>query len=267
MNENLTTIKLFDDDYEVADKYEGLITIKELKNYLPVMEEDVYIQLKGDIRANGIIDPILYMKLPDETKLVLEGHTRMQAACELEIKEDSIPTKKVEEEFSSINAIKFWMLQHQIKRRNLSDAQKLWFAMSYKEIFEARAKENLSKAGRKIKIIKRIHTADEIAKLTGVSRETTKRYMKVFEKGTPELLNEVHEGTRTIFNAYNKAGTLKERTQSTDHQYNIVDDYETGIEMLREGSIISLVTIKDEETIKKFMPYQQKNFGFLILKD
>ena len=55
------TITLFDNEYQVVDYYDGLITIKEFKDYLSQMEEDLYFQLRDDIKTNGMHDPILYL--------------------------------------------------------------------------------------------------------------------------------------------------------------------------------------------------------------
>lgn len=267
MNATKETINLFNEDYEVADNYHGLITIKELRDYLPPMGDELYSQLRNDIKENGINDPILYYNLIGGKKLVVEGHTRLKAAIELGIPIDSIPTKHVGLEYGSMTGILYWMLKHQIQRRNLSAAQKLYLVMSHKNTISILARENLKSGGKRGKGIKPVDTAVEIANLAGVSRETAKRYMKVYEKGSPELLNEVNDGKKSIYNASNKIRTIKEKSQSTEQPYTIVENYDIGIEMLKEGRIKSLVTLKDEDTIKTFMPYQQKSFGFYILKD
>jgi ParB family chromosome partitioning protein len=259
------TITLFETEWQIIDNYDGLITISEIKDYLPEMESVLYDKFKEDIRQNGINDPILYIPLPDEKKLVVEGHTRLRAAIELGINGDSLPVKSIHEEFNSLNEIKLWMVKQQVQRRNLSSAQKLHLAMAYQDILAERARENLRNAGRGIRVNQRIDTINEIANLAGVSKETAKRYKNVYEKGTPELLQRVNDGKISIYNASNKVRFFKEREQE-EHQYILVGNYERGIEMLKEGSIKSLVIVNEKNQIETFLPYQQKNFGFIIIE-
>jgi len=267
MNSTGKTVTLFGTEYQVADEHDGLITIQELKSFLPEMEDELYEQLKDDISLHGIHDPILYKELLDGGMLVIEGHTRLRAAIELGLTgEEEIPRDPVQEEYSSINDIKLWMLRHQFQRRNLSQAQKLRLAMANKETIEARATENLSKAGKGTKVEQKVHTADEIAKLAGVSRETAKRYMRVFETGDSDLLDELDRGMKTIHKASQQV-KKEEKPSSTKPSPVIFDDKDKGMEMLKNGEIKALVIVNNKEMLKSFLPAQLSKFGFIIHND
>jgi ParB family chromosome partitioning protein len=227
------------------------------------MEDELFSQLKDDIQFRGINDPILYYETPGGLKLVIEGHTRLRAAIDLGLVEDKLPSKEVKEEFESLNDIKLWMLRHQIQRRNLSAPQKLRLSMAHKSTIEARAKENLSKAGKKVRVNQKIDTAQELANMAGVSRETAKRYMKVYEKGSQELLDEMDAGLISIFKASYKAKSVhKEKTKIQVPK--IMDTYEQGLQMLDNGETLAMIVVKNEETIRKFMPTLYGKYVFLV---
>jgi len=263
--ESIENISLFGKKFPISSKHDDLITISELQDYLPSMEPKLFDQLKADIKVNGIHDPILFYEPEEGRKLVIEGHTRLKAAIELGLTGKSLPKLKVVEDFGSLNDIKLWMLKHQFQRRNLSAPQKLRLAMEHKDTIEARAKENLSKAGKKIRVNQKIDTAQEIGNMAGVSRETAKRYIRVYEKGTPELLGELDSGRISIFNASYRVKSNRKEQKKPDPK--IVDNYESAVDMLGKDEVIAIIVIKNEEVIKNFLPAFYKKYVFYIKKD
>lgn len=258
-------INLFSEKFSIANEYSDFVTISELQDYLPPMEPELFEQLKADIQINGIHDPILYQEIEGEIQLVIEGHTRLKAAIELKIPRESIPKEKIRESFESLNDIKLWMLRHQFQRRNLSAPQKLRLAMEHKTTIESRAKENLSKAGKKVRVNKKIDTAVEIANLAGVSRETAKRYMKVYEKAIPELLDDLDNGKVSIFKASYKAKSAqKEKTEAPSPR--IVSSQKTGLKMLDNNEAQALIFVSDESVIKNFLPALYGKYVFYVRK-
>jgi len=232
------------------------------------MESELYEQLKEDISSHGIHDPILYKEIPEFGKLVVEGHTRLQVAKDLGITGDLLPSKPIQEEFGNINDLKLWMLKHQFQRRNLSAVEKLRLAMLSKDTIEAKAKENLSKAGKDITIDEPVDTAQEIANLAGVSRATTVRYMTVIEKAPDKIKGKMHKGDVSIFSAYKSVERLPslkfKADQFVSHR---VRDYEEGKSFLDEGRVKVLVVLQDEKLINSFNTTQRNKFGFLILSE
>lgn len=203
------TIKLFDVDHYVIDEYEGLKTIWKLQTYLPEMEADLFQQLKADINANGLNDPILYIPLEDGDKLVIEGHTRLKVAIDLKLKD--IPTKEIKNDFENIDDVKLWMMKHQFQRRNLSPVERLNLAFLSKSIIEKKAKENLSKAGKGIDVDEKFDTNEAIGKIVGVSRTTVVRYNTVLEKASEKVKTEMRKGDISISYASKTIEKLKSK--------------------------------------------------------
>jgi len=264
------TITLFDNEYQVVDYYDGLITIKEFKDYLPQMEEDLYFQLRDDIKTNGMHDPILYCELRGGEKLVLEGHTRLQVAIELKITGDSLKSEPITEPFESINDMKLWMVKHQVQRRNLSPVQKLQLALLSKDTIEEKARENLSKGGREIEVDEHIDTAQEIAKLAGVSRATATRYISVIEKAPEKVTQKLHAGDISIFDAYRRINrTKKTRSNLPDlgTNYTYVTSYKEGKEMVLKGFSRALIVLNNKEYIKDIPHEYRKNYVYMIIEN
>lgn len=263
------TLNIFGSDYYVLDDYFGLKTIWELKSYLPEMDDDLFNQLKSDIKRNGLNDPILYLTLTDGNKLVIEGHTRLRAAIELKLKE--FPAKEITDSFNNLDDIKLWMIRHQFQRRNLSNVEKLQLAFHSKETIEKRAKENLSKGGKNIDVNEPIDTNQEIAKIAGVSRATVVRYTNVINNAPKSLKQNMLKGDISISAASKnieskpikkKIATAKEKEEP---QLKLIKSYADGIELLNNAEVESLVILTDVAQIESFTTKQKSSFGFLIV--
>jgi protein gp37 len=259
-------IGLFDNKYYVLDNINELKTIWELKSYLPMMEESLFEQLGKDIKKNGLNDPILFFKTPDGDNLVIEGHTRLEACIKQKIK--IIPTKEIKADFQSLDDIKFWMVQHQLQRRNLSVLEKVKLSFTHKEIIEKKAKENQSKAGKKSKVNVPLDTNDEIARIAGVSRATVVRYGSIVDRANDNVKNQLDNGSLSIFSAYNliKDKTPKPIVQKQPKQLSpiIYQDFEECEQALESGIIEAIVILNNPEKTSIFNNNQLKKVGFII---
>jgi ParB family chromosome partitioning protein len=261
-------IKLFDDEYLVIDEKCGLKTIWELQSYLPQMEKELFDQLKESIRKNGLIDPILFYKTKQGEKLVIEGHTRFSAAISLKLKE--IPSKEIKEDFQSLDDIKFWMVKHQIQRRNLTKIEKLEYAYLFKESIENKGKENLSKAGKGEKINEKIDTYSEIAKLAGISRPTVQRYDGVLSNAPKSVIEKMRNGELSISGAYKSVEKKKNRkaektVKSAELSYVMVDSIESAKEKMKNGELEMILMI-EKNRFQQGIPKLPKKMGVFILK-
>lgn len=262
-------IDVFGSEYYVMDDVHELKTIWELKSYLPIMEKNLFKQLKSDIKKNGLNDPILYYKTPAGDNLVIEGHTRLEACIKLKLKK--IPTKEIKEDFQSIDDIKLWMVRHQFQRRNLSSIEKIQLAYLSKDSIEKIAKGNLSKGGKNIKVTENIDTNAEIAKLAGVSRTIVVNYNTVLNKASKNVINDLNKGKISISTAYEKVKNLPDKKPSKilkpkkEINIKLFDSLEEGIKQIENKSIKGLIVINDEENIKALSDTQKTHFGFYIL--
>lgn len=259
-------IDVFGSKYYIMDDFQELKTIWELKSYLPLMEKSLYKQLKTDIKKNGLNDPILYFKTPAGDKLVIEGHTRLEACIKQKVKK--ISTKEIKADFQNLDDIKFWMVQHQIQRRNLSVLEKVKLSFTHKDIIEKKALENKSKAGKKAKINKHYDTNDEIARISGVSRATVVRYGSVIDKASKSVLNQLDSGNISIYSAYKmvkdktpKPINTKEPKHNSPLVFDSIEDCEQALET---GIIEAIVILKDSDKTSIFNNNQLKKLGFII---
>jgi protein gp37/ParB-like chromosome segregation protein Spo0J len=272
-DDSTPTLKLFGEDYYImSDKYE-LNTIWELKSYLPEMEKQLFDQLKADIKKNGVNDPILYWVTSEGVKLVIEGHTRLQAAIQSKLK--SIPMKEVKDAFNSLDDIKLWIIRHQFQRRNLSAVEKIQLAYLSKDTIEKTAKENLSKAGKGYDVVEHIDTNAEIARIAGVGRTTVVRYSAVMERASKSVLTQLYRGEISISSAHNSVKHLPEQSaepiidkpKREEPEVKLLTSIERGKKLLRAGDIESLIVLKDKTQLYMLTAKQKSKAGVYLLKD
>ncbi len=261
------TIEIFGKVYSVVDDFLGLKTIDELKSYLPSMEGRSFWNLKADIKKNEMYDPILYFKTENGDHLIIDGHTRLSIAMELKLKK--VPSKEIITKFESLDDLKIWMMKQQCQRRNLSNLEKLKIAFLSKEAIEKRAKANLTKAGKGEAIENKVDTYKEIAKISGISSTTVRRYNAVLESGNGKVIEAMLKGNISISAAEKKAKEpVKKKaireTEKKEQQIQRFTSYEEGIKSLNEEKIKALVIVKDEEQIELFNSKQEEEMGFLV---
>lgn len=257
------TVTLFGSKYYVMDEHNGLKTIWELKSYLPFMKSDLFEQLKEDINKNGLNDPILYYATQDNEKLVIEGHTRLKACIELDIKD--YPMKEVKEDFDNLEDIQLWILKHQFQRRNLSSVERLELAYQSKDIIEKRAKANLSKAGKGDSITETIDTNLEIAQLAGVGKTTVVNYGNVIAKASPNLIEQMRKGKLSISGAYNKIKDKSIKPEKLNPEIIYLQNFEEGKKLMDKKIIEGIVVLSDEGKVSTLSAIQKSKYGILIL--
>jgi ParB family chromosome partitioning protein len=118
-----------------------------------------------------------------ERGVVVDGHTRLQAAVEAGISE--IPV--VEKEFASLADAKLYAYRRQAERRNLTPAEILAAAAALQP------RDSRDGTGRASEIL---------AKTLGVSPSTVKHAQTVAHEAPPEIIDEVKSNNITIDKAY-----------------------------------------------------------------
>ncbi|MFC2176775.1 ParB N-terminal domain-containing protein, partial [Bacteroidota bacterium] len=237
-----------DENYLVMDEVDDLKTIWELKSFLPIASKSQIKKLRKDIRSNGIIDPILYWVTPEGDKLVIEGHTRIEALGSLK---KVIPQKKINADFENLEDIRFWMLSHQLNRRNLSNVEKLQLAFRYKDEIESKARKNQSKGGKGEDVTVTVDTYAEIAKLADVGRATATRYGSVISGASQKVIKDLHNSQISINAAAKTVGDAKPDrkvvipTSTVIVDYNDLNDAQTA---LGSGDIDAVVLLPSGDT-------------------
>jgi len=268
-------VRLFQKEYAIMDEIQAdlqngnekvkLITIWQLKVYLPIAEENSYELLKESIKLNGVIDPVLYFETTDGDNIVIEGHTRLKAAIQLKLQH--IPCKKINETFESLDEIKLWMVKHQVQRRNLTHAQKVRIAFNSKETIEKQAKKNLSKGGKQEIIENKIDTYSAIAKIAGVGRGTIARYNSVINSNNESLIKNLYKGNITISNAYNQIKDKPIPKPKTEKVSKLIfidfNSIESATKALFNGDIDLLTTSNNKNTEKAINTNKTLKIGVL----
>lgn len=172
------TLTLFGESYTVMDSVYGVKTIWALKSFLPFIKEDSYDQLRSNIEANGIVNPLLYVVTENGDRLLVDGHTRLCAAIDLGIAVDAIPMKQIPYNFRSIDEMRVWLLEHQSQRRVVNTTERVKLAMQLRETIVAMAKENNSIGGREKSVEEQVHTNKRLAQIAGVGVSTITRYLQ-----------------------------------------------------------------------------------------
>jgi ParB family chromosome partitioning protein len=135
--------------------------------------------------------------------VVVDGHTRLQAAREAGIPE--IPVE--EKEFTSLEDAKLYAYRRQAERRNLTPAEILAAAATLRQ------KDSRDGSGRASEIL---------AKTLGISPTSVKHARIVAQEGSPEIVDEVKKNRMTIDKAYRLT------TEKPDRQAKAVPDTDTG---------------------------------------
>jgi hypothetical protein len=172
----------------------------------PPLADDALHALAEDIRANGLVHPII---LHDNR--VLDGRNRLKA-CEMAGVE---PRFTVWQENGSPTA---WVLSVNLHRRHLDESQRAMIAARAKEQFEAEAREaQRSLAGTRKDLGANLRqgrapkSAERAARLVSVSGRSVELASKVIRNGDPELVDAVDRGDVAVSAAATVAGLPKEQ--------------------------------------------------------
>lgn len=186
----------------------------DFKNLLPELTAEEYTGLERDIVKHGILSPII---LWNDT--IVDGHNRYAIAQAHRMPDSVIPTKEIK--FSSRDEAIAWILRHQLGRRNLTDFQRNEIALKHEEVIARQMKERMSDGGKggsgdhplsnEDKTTKR----KELAKIAGTSEASIQRTKLILDQGTPEQIERVRKGEKSIGGMVNE---IKKKRAYTPEQ-------------------------------------------------
>lgn len=133
---------------------------EELKSLLDPLTEKERETLEASIKAEGQRDDIIVWK---EGGMVVDGHNRLEVIRKLGL----VPKVK-EMSFPSIEAVKIWMMQNQLGRRNLTKERFHYFIG---QLYNATKQSH----GGKIKPQDEKKTAEIIGEKHGIAERTVRR--------------------------------------------------------------------------------------------
>lgn len=192
----------------VLDEVKASITIlPELQSLIPALQTAEYEQLEANIRKDGCRESLLIWQTTqgvidgsnNESPLnvLIDGHNRY-AICT----QNGIDFKVMLREFPTLQAVREFMIENQLGRRNLTPEQMSYLrGLKYRNerqtagrpVQEGREQDTEAKTGQR--------TQDRLAKEFNVSPRTIHRdreFSEGIDKLTPELKQEVLRGTQKV---------------------------------------------------------------------
>ncbi len=195
---------------------------KEYLKLIPSLSGSEFESLEQSIKEQGLHVPVIVNK----QGIVLDGHHRFRACKEL-----GIPLQFHTEEFKDSLEEKQFLIEVDLRGRQLNEFQRVEIGYSLENIEKERAKRRISLGGQRVGPANKKEEHDEnngveqrgasidatlepreekgkvseiIAKKIGVSTATYERGKKIIEKGTEEQKNSLRKDTIGITNVYNQ---------------------------------------------------------------
>lgn len=250
-------------------KFEDIKIDKEFQELLPVLTIDEYEKLEQDILKYGILDPIKVWQNPTSKEwVIIDGHNRysilQKHIDEIDRLYNPWTHFKImyESELKNREEVKQWMLEQQLGRRNLSDADRYDIVQKFKEVIEVKAKNNLSDGGKGLSNLTKVNTRKEMAKQVGISEGSYHKLDKVMKSSNEEIKEKLRKKEVSIDKAYQeikktkpqeyKKITPKQQIGELDNRMNEIDKEISSLRIEREalmrrrGSLFEALDIECE---------------------
>lgn len=171
---------------------------QEFKMLISPLSEEEFRLLEEDIVKNGFLSPIIIWN-----QTIVDGHNRYEVYKKI-TPPPHLPTRSIN--FGSREEAKFWILTHQLGRRNLQPYQRIELALKMKEAIAADAKANQVAAGGAVplKSAKAVDTREELAAIAGVGHDTFSKAEKINNEASEEDKMRLRLGEVSINSVYNK---------------------------------------------------------------
>lgn len=171
----------------------------ELRDLIPPLTEEEYKMLEDSIVRDGCDTPLIVW-----AETIVDGHNRYEI-CQ----KHGVPFTYEEREFTDKDAAKFWMLEHQLARRNLNAYQRSTMALQFEPLIRKRAAANQAtktdKSSDELSANLQkapVHTAEELGKIAGVSPRTIAKVKELDKKADDETKQKLRAGKVSIHSAY-----------------------------------------------------------------
>lgn len=202
-------------------KLDDLVVDKEFDGLLPVLTLEEFERLEQSILKNGMLDPIKVWEEPGTGRyIIIDGHNRYRI-----LKKHNIGLKYWEDykimyadELPDRDAVKQWMLEQQLGRRNLSETERYEIVQKFKGVFEKKAKDNQSSGGKGLSNLSKVNTRKEMAKAVGVSEGTYQKMDKVMQSDNEDLKQRLREKKVSVDKAYKEIKNTDQAKPITPEQ-------------------------------------------------
>jgi len=171
-----------------------ILTINPVyQKLVPSVSEDEYKSIKQSIKDSGLWLPIIVTP----QGIILDGHTRFKICQELEI----IP-KHAERNFENELLEKKFVIESNLKRRQLNDFQKSELGIPLLEIEKELAQQRKEQGTTLASFEAKGKSTEKVSNQIGVSRGTFERAKKIIEKAPEETKEILRLGKSTINKEY-----------------------------------------------------------------
>ena len=171
---------------------------KEFAELIPPLTEEEYKGLEASILAEGCRDALVVWN-----DTLIDGHNRYRIC-----KEHSIAFQTVQRDFADRDAVKLWIMQNQLSRRNLNDFQRIEIVRKCEDAVKAQAEQRMlaGKSDPKEKLPEGQKSGkqsrDTLGAMAGVSGKTYEHATAVLDNAPEEVIQAVRNGDISINKAY-----------------------------------------------------------------
>ncbi len=175
----------------------------EYEALLPKLSPEEYEALKESICSEGQH----YSIVANDEGIILDGHHRFKICQQL-----CITPKFTIKNFQNKLWEKKFVIESNLRRRNLNDFQKAEMGMALLEIESELAKQRMKVTPIDATSIGK--AAAKVSKQIGLSEKTFERAKKVIEKGSEELKKKVREGKISVSAAHVQVQRAEKHTET-----------------------------------------------------
>ena len=218
--------------------------VHPVADLFPMMFGAEWDAFVDDVKANGIINHLIYWVDSDGVMWLLDGRNRAKAAEALKLK---MPSKEWKGDDPAS-----WIISQNLHRRHLTESQRAMVSTKLMAHLDAQAKERQRAAGGDKKsaeykangsvvadLPQPIHEAlrarDDAAKMLNVSPRLVSEAKRVAEKGVPELVAAVESGEVSVSAAASVA------RRPVEEQKAIVEQGPKAVQQAAKATVATVV--------------------------
>lgn len=181
----------------------SIIIDKEFQSLIPPLTPEELQQLEENCVKEGIRDALIVWKQPDGNDILIDGHNRWN----ISVKHGGIPFQIKRMEFPDRDAVKLWIIDNQLGKRNLIPYDKTVLLLKRKEILSKIARQisnsNLKQGiAERPKLGSRGRVNKQIGDVVGMGAENVRKVETIQNSGDQKLIDDVRSGETTINRAY-----------------------------------------------------------------
>ena len=172
----------------------------ELRDLIPPLSDEERKMLEDSILRDGCDTPLIVWN-----GTIVDGHNRYDIC-----RKHDIPFWIEEKDFEDRDAAMFWMLEHQLARRNLNSYQRSLVGLKYESFYreQARKRQATLTGGKNPQLLQNSaeaekgNTMDKLGKMVGVSRDTLAKVKELDANADAGTKEQLRRGEVSIHRAY-----------------------------------------------------------------